>query len=350
MLLLDEPTASITQREAIILFDILRELRDSKSAILFVSHKLDEVFAICDRITVIRDGEVIINAVARTDLSQSDVITAMVGRSISFAQRQAGRESTAGAPVLELRGVATRFGHEDVTLALEPGHVVGFYGLVGAGRTELAKAIIGAAKISRGEVAYRGRPVHIRDPHVALLKYAIGYVSEDRKREGLILSHSVSHNVGITIWDRIQSLLGFITPEREVLRVAPVINAMDVKLSGFDQLVSQLSGGNQQKVSVAKWLASEVDILIIDEPTIGIDVRTKEEMYHLIEELAQLGKAILLISSDLTEIIRLSDRIVVMANKRIVLEVENSGDYQSLSQQVMFAIVSARPRGKEMAS
>jgi ribose transport system ATP-binding protein len=179
----------------------------------------------------------------------------------------------------------------------------------------------------------------VRDPRDALHAHRIGYVSEDRKGEGLILAHPIRQNVGITIWDRIQSWLGFITPDRERRRVAPVIASLAVRLASVDQPVGELSGGNQQKISVAKWLASDVDILIIDEPTIGVDVRTKEEMYLLIEALAADGKAVLVISSDLAEIIRISDRIAVMTGKRLVLDVANSGDYGSLSEHIMHAIV-----------
>ena len=345
VLLLDEPTASITEREASVLFDRLRELRDAGSGILFVSHKLDEVFALCDRMTVIRDGETILDAVPRAQVTQRDVVTAMVGRSISIVGRKAS-PAVAGAqhPVtpptrLELRDVATRFGHREINLSLRAGEVLGLYGLVGAGRTELARAIVGLDRITQGDLMLDGVKAVVRDPRDALHAHRIGYVSEDRKGEGLILAHPIRQNVGITIWDRIQSWLGFITPDRERRRVAPVIASLAVRLASVDQPVGELSGGNQQKISVAKWLASDVDILIIDEPTIGVDVRTKEEMYLLIEALAADGKAVLVISSDLAEIIRISDRIAVMTGKRLVLDVANSGDYGSLSEHIMHAIV-----------
>ena len=341
VLLLDEPTASITEREAAVLFERLRELRDAGSAILFVSHKLDEVFALCDRMTVIRDGETILDSVPTCDLTQKDVVTAMVGRSITFSGKQVVPPSrTAAVPArLELRGLATRFGHNGIDLALHTGEVVGLYGLVGAGRTELARAIVGLEPITRGEVLREGKPVRIRDPRVALHTDRIGYVSEDRKGEGIILSHAIRQNVGITIWDSIQSWFGYVSPDRERRRVGPVIDKLAVRLSSIEQPVGELSGGNQQKISVAKWLASDVDVLIIDEPTIGIDVRTKEDMYALIEALAAEGKAILVISSDLVEVVRISDRILVMARKRVVLDLPNSGDYASLSEHIMHAIV-----------
>jgi ribose transport system ATP-binding protein len=344
VLLLDEPTASITEREADVLFDILRELRDQGTAILFVSHKLEEVFSLCDRITVLRDGETILDGVERSTLTQADVITAMVGRSVVFAERRQAPPAPSGPPLLELDGVSTNLGHQDVSLAVPAARVVGLYGLVGAGRSELAKAIMGIGKVEGGRILLRGEPVRIRDPHEALQRHRIGYVSEDRKGEGLILSHPISRNVGITVWDRIKGALGFITPGAERRRVEPVVDKMDVKLASLDQPVGQLSGGNQQKVSVAKWLASDSDVLIIDEPTIGVDVRTKEEMYVLIEELAAEGLGVLLISSDLSEIVRLSDSILVMADNRIVAAMPNTGDYDILSHAIMDAIISAQPR------
>ena len=345
VLLLDEPTASITEREAGVLFDILRELRDHGSAIAFVSHKLEEVFALCDQITVLRDGETILEAVESPRLTQSDVITAMVGRSVSFAERRTKSESPPGPPLLELRNLATSLGHDDVSLSVPVGRVVGLYGLVGAGRSELAMAVMGLARIEGGQIVSRGEVVRIRNPHEALHTHRIGYVSEDRKSEGLILAHSVSRNVGITIWDRLSSRLGFITPAREQRSVTPVIEKMDVRLSSIDQPVGQLSGGNQQKVSVAKWLTSDIDLLIVDEPTKGVDIRTKEEMYLLIEELANRGMGVLLISSDLLEVIRLSDSILVMADKRLVAELENTGNYGMLSETIMEAIIAAQTNG-----
>jgi len=344
VLFLDEPTASITEREASVLFELLRELRDQGTAILFVSHKLEEIFALCDRVTVIRDGETILDARRRAELSENDVITAMVGRSMVLSGRNASQAGERKRALLEVRGLATRFGHRDVNLDLRPGEVAGLYGLVGAGRTELARAILGLDRIEAGELRLNGQVVQIANPHMALARHRIGYVSEDRKGEGLILPHSISHNVGITIWDRLKSAFSYITPQRERGRTGPMVEQLAVRMRDIDQPVGQLSGGNQQKVSVAKWLVADVDMLVIDEPTIGVDVRTKEEMYQLIEDLARQGKAILVISSDLAEIVRLSDVIHVMAGKRLVAEFGNMGNYAELSERIMKAIISSQAR------
>ncbi|MDX7953768.1 sugar ABC transporter ATP-binding protein [Lichenihabitans sp. Uapishka_5] len=340
VLLLDEPTASITEREAAVLFERLRELSRAGRAMLFVSHKLDEVFALCDRVTVIRDGRTILEAAPRADLTQKDVVTAMVGRSITFGSRPApSTAARSGPPRLELRGVSTAFGHTDINLDIRGGEVVGLYGLVGAGRTELARALLGLERITGGTVARDGVPIHIRDPRDALRQHRIGYVSEDRKGEGLILRHAIRHNVAITFWDRLAGALGFVTPGRERRAVGFTVERMAVRLASLDQPVGELSGGNQQKISVAKWLASDVDILIIDEPTIGVDVRTKEDMYGLVENAKTSGLAILVITSDLAEVIRISDRILVMAEKRVVHQTQNLGDYRTISEEILHAIV-----------
>ena len=216
---------------------------------------------------------------------------------------------------------------------------MGLYGLVGAGRSELARALIGLERITSGNVLRDGVPIRVRDPCEALLAHRIGYVSEDRKGEGLILRHSVRHNVGITLWERLAGILGFVTPRRERHGIAPTVDRMAVRFASLDQPVGELSGGNQQKISVAKWLASDVDVLVIDEPTVGVDVRTKEDMYSLIDHAKVGGVAVLVISSDLAEVIRISDRILVMAEKRIVHETRNVGTYRDLSEEILHAIV-----------
>lgn len=343
ILLLDEPTASLTEREAGRLFGTLRSLRDRGTAVVFVSHKLEEVFALCDTITILRDGATVLSGAPRADLTTSDVVTAMVGRDVTFTARDHHRPPDPSAPpALELEGVGTDFGHHDIHLRVGHGEIVGLYGLVGAGRSELARALLGAGRVT-GRVTVDGTPAKIRNTHDALHRYRIGYVSDDRKGDGLILQHSVAHNVGITVWDQI-ARAGYISDDRERRAVSSIVARMSVKLASLSQPVGQLSGGNQQKVSVAKWLAAEVEILIVDEPTIGVDVRTKDEMYALLEELAQRGVAILLISSDLAEVVRLSDRVAVMVESRIVDTMPNTGQYREMSELVMSRIVSTTPR------
>jgi ribose transport system ATP-binding protein len=340
VLFLDEPTSSISETDSEHLFAILRELRDRGTAIAFVSHKLEEVYGLCDRVTVLRDGRNVITGRRLAGISREDIVPAMVGRE-SRAPVTASRQRRTGPARLQLAGVATEYGHADVNLTVRAGEVVGLYGLVGAGRTELARALVGLARITGGTFSIDGKPARIRNPYDALRKYSLGYVSEDRKGEGLILSHSISRNVGITIWDRADGPLGRIS-ERAV---RPVVmrqsENLRLKMNSLSQAVSRLSGGNQQKVSLAKWLAAETEILLLDEPAVGIDVGAKAEVYGLVRGLADQGKAILLISSDLREIVQLADRIVVMGNFRMLGEIQNTGDYTSVSKAIMERITGA---------
>jgi len=336
VLFLDEPTSSISETDAEHLFTILRELRDRGTAIVFVSHKLEEVYGLCDRVTVLRDGRNVITGRRLADISRADIVRAMVGRQAQAASSgPASRRSGTGPVRLELKAVATEYGHQDVNLAVHAGEIVGLYGLVGAGRTELARCLVGLGRITGGTFSVDGSRAHIRNPYDALRKYSMGYVSEDRKGEGLILSHSISRNVGITIWDRVSHRFGQISERAVRPDVIRQAEHLRVRMSSVAQAVSRLSGGNQQKVSLAKWLAAETDILLLDEPTVGIDVGAKEEVHGLVRGLADQGKAILLISSDLREIVQLADRIAVMANFRLLGEIRNTGDYTSASKAIM---------------
>ena len=340
VLLLDEPTSSITEGESRHLFAILRDLRDQGTAIVFVSHKLEEVYALCDRVTVLRDGRNVVTARPLGEVTRDEVVYAMVGRAVDAAAAH-GRHAPTGATRLELDAVSTQYGHEGVSLSVHAGEIVALYGLVGAGRTELARCIVGLAKITAGTMLLDGEPVRVRNPYDALRHHALGYVSEDRKAEGLILRHSISRNVSITVWDKVRHRLGWLSEKRTRPAVEDPVERLGVKMQGLYQPVSGLSGGNQQKVSAAKWLAAEAEILVFDEPTVGIDVAAKEEMHQLLRELAGHGAAILLISSDLREVVRLADRILVMGSFRLLGEVESSGDYPSVSRAVMERITSS---------
>ncbi|MGP1396188.1 MAG: sugar ABC transporter ATP-binding protein [Inquilinaceae bacterium] len=338
ILLLDEPTASITPHETETLFALLRRLRDEGTAILFVSHKLEEVLALCDEVTVLRDGRLACVNTPIEGLRTGDLVQLMIGR--EGRASDIGPPAPSGAPsALELDGIATALGHRDVSLALRPGEIVGLYGLIGAGRSELAKAIVGADRVTAGTIRVDGRPVRIGSPGVALGRYGIGYVSEDRKGEGLILAHSITHNAAITIWRRLAGVLGFLTDRRERRAVAPVLDRLAVRAPSLSRPVGTLSGGNQQKVSVAKWLAAQARVLLVDEPTVGIDVETKAALHALIHELAhEHGVAVLLISSDLAEMVALADRILVMRDFGLAAEVAGSRDYPATSRRVMAAI------------
>ena len=333
VLLLDEPTASLTANESQVLFRILRRLRDDGVAIGFVSHKLEEVFDICDTVTVLRDGK---NACADSDLktlNRSDVVQMMIGRA-EMISRRAPRPRPQTPPYLELDDYASSAGHIGISMAIRPGEILGLYGLVGAGRSELAKAVLGLSRQTGGQVSIAGQPVAIRSVADAL-KLGIGYVSEDRKGEGLILLHSVLANAGITVWRRLANALGFLRDATIANRVGPVLRKLEVKTPSLHQVVGNLSGGNQQKVSVAKWIAADVKILIIDEPSVGIDIKTKAYLHDLIHELAEEGAAILLITSDLPEMVDVADRVLVMDGYRIRGEVENNRNYEHVSTAVM---------------
>ncbi|GAA2016193.1 sugar ABC transporter ATP-binding protein [Nakamurella flavida] len=348
ILLLDEPTASIGKDEVARLFELVRTLRENGTALLFVSHKLDEVFEIGDRITVIRDGRDVIEGAPLAEVGHDGLIEAMVGR--EFVQTEFPSRPPHGEVALELRGVSTAFGHRDVDLTVRRGEIVGLYGLVGAGRTELARSIVGLDPVLGGQVSVDGQATRIRTPGQALARHRMAYVSEDRKGEGLILSESIARNAGIAIWGALAAPGGFISSGRTRPAVQPPLETMNVKMRSSGQPVSDLSGGNQQKVSLAKWIAADVDILIVDEPTVGIDVGAKDEIHHLLWRMAAEGKAILLISSDMREIVQLSDRVLVMASGDLCADLPNTGAYDDMSQQVMGLIVRHDRSGASSAA
>ena len=337
ILLLDEPTASITEHEAAALFKLVRALRDDGVAIVFVSHKLSEIFAIADRVTVLRDGKNAATGTAMAEMTRQKLISLMIGREEQVA-RMGERRVDRSQIVLEAKALTTSAGHHEISFALRHGEILGLYGLVGAGRSELAHAILGEGGITGGELLIKGIPARIRDMHEALAKFRIGYVSEDRKQEGLILMHSIKDNVAITIWEQLAGWLGLIRPRREKAAVERFINRLEVRTPSLDRPVSNLSGGNQQKVSIAKWLAAAAEILIIDEPTVGIDIKTKSYLHELFGEIAREGVSILLISSDMAEMITLADRILVMHGFQIAGEVANDHVYESTSKTIMSCI------------
>ncbi|UCD79200.1 MAG: sugar ABC transporter ATP-binding protein [Desulfobacterales bacterium] len=337
ILLLDEPTASIAGNEIAILFKLLRRLKDEGVAILFVSHKLEEVFELCDKVTILRDGRNACQGVLIKELDKQKILAHMIGRDEDVSDI-GQRKYKLGSTKLELKDVSTAQGHHGINLQVKAGEVLGLYGLVGAGRSELAKAIMGAEQITGGEIRIDGKPARIKSVKDALQNWRIGYVSENRKEEGLILAHSVAKNTGITIWHRLGRVMSLFTDAMEHSAIKSFVEKLNVITPSLEQSVGNLSGGNQQKVSVAKWLAAQAEILIIDEPTVGIDIRTKSYLHRLIWNLAEQEVAVLLISSDMPEMVLLADRVVVMKDKQIVSDLPNSRQYEEMSSQIMNCI------------
>ena len=329
ILLLDEPTASLTIKEADNLFKILRKLKsDGDRAIIFVSHKLEEVLEICDKLSVLRDGKYI-DTKSCAGITKQDMIKMMIGRETkdNFLGFLDNHEEV----VLEVKGLnhEGKFGETD--FKLRRGEILGFYGLVGSGRTELARLIIGADKADAGTVLVYGKKARINSVSDCLGKYRIGYVSENRKEEGLILSDTVKTNICITVWKNIRNaILGLINIKKEETVAKEWVRELSVKTTGIQQTVLSLSGGNQQKLCFAKWLAADCDILIIDEPTVGVDVGAKENIHEMIWDLAKTkGKSIILISSDMPELIKLSRRILIFKNFNIANEITGLNDAQT---------------------
>ncbi|MGZ5471527.1 MAG: sugar ABC transporter ATP-binding protein [Nitrososphaeraceae archaeon] len=322
ILLFDEPTSSISETEAEKLFSILRGLKEKGIIILFVTHKLEEVFKICDRVTVLRDGKKIGTKIIN-EVNKQDLVKMMIGREEKIESFRS-KSVEKGNVLLEVKNMIKEHKSEDVSFKLYKGEILGFYGLVGAGRTELVRLMIGEDKKQSGDVFLNGKKIKVKSIGDSLYKYRIGYVTENRKEEGLLLNSTILTNIGITIWPKIASrILRFIDSKKERSHAQNMVKQLDVKTTGLDQLVQKLSGGNQQKVSIAKWLGAECDIIIFDEPTIGVDVGAKEYIHKLIFNLAQMeGKSIILISSDMPEIIKLANRIYVFRDKKIIGEIE----------------------------
>jgi len=311
IIIMDEPTSSLTATEVERLFEIVERLRARNVAIIFVSHRLDEVFRICDRVHILRDGRDAGTLNVR-ETSREEIIARMVGRDLGslFVKESA----SIGETVLEAIDVSTSWGIQNVSFTLRAGEILGFAGLIGAGRTELMKAIFGIDEITSGTIKINGTEATIRGPFDAIA-HGIGYVSEDRKDEGLILEMSVRHNVTLAGLGAFNPT-GWISDVRENEITGRFIDDLNIRTPNQEQHVMNLSGGNQQKVVLSKWLAIKPRILILDEPTRGIDVAAKKEIHRIISDLAGEGVAIVLISSELPEILAMSDRIVVMHEGR----------------------------------
>ncbi len=319
LIVMDEPTASLGLSEIEELFRVIRELRARGVSIVYISHRLDEIFAICDRVTVMRDGAVVdTRVVAQSDIGT--LVHMMVGRNLERALRTPNPHPE-NAELLRVTGLTRRGVFEDVSFGVRRGEIYGLGGVVGSGRTEVARAIFGADPLDAGEIAIDGRRVRITSPRDAV-RNGIAMLTEDRKAEGLVLGLPVRENIALAVLDRIGRAFGFIPPARERSLAHEYITSLRIRTPGGEALTVNLSGGNQQKVVLAKWLAVQPKLLIFDEPTRGVDVGAKAEIYALIRELVAKGMAVIVISSELPELLSLSDRIGVLKRGRMVVELE----------------------------
>ncbi len=321
ILFLDEPTASLSPGETRRLFDFVQRQKAAGVSIVFISHRLEELRGLVDRVTILRDGRHVLTESA-DDLSDGDIIRAMVGRDISF-RRAPAPTCAPGAVRLSVDRLSATGMFGDVGFKLRAGEIVGMAGLVGAGRTEVALGIMGLLPRVRGEVTVDGVPMPRRTPQ-AMREAGVAYVPEDRDHTGLVPSHSIRENLTIAILGRL-SRRGFIVRRRERARTADLIRQLQIKVGTMDDAVSTLSGGNRQKVVIGKWLATGPKVFIMDEPTHGIDVGTKAHVHALIRDLAANGAAVLVISSDLPEVLALSHRILVMRNGRLTGQLDGDG-------------------------
>ncbi len=314
VLIMDEPTAALSQKEAEHLFSAIRRLRAQGSAIIYISHRMEEVYDLSDRLSVLRDGATT-GTWAMRDIMPQQVVAQMVGRELEENEAAPSREP--GATVLEVKNLSRHPVHE-VSFEVRAGEVVGLAGLVGAGRTEIARLIAGADRLQTGQIRLNGTAVRLASPAQAIA-HGVGLVPEDRKHQGLVLGMSVQDNISFAV---LQSLarLGWLSTLMCEQLADRYIQEMRIRTPARQQAVGTLSGGNQQKVVLGKWLARDCKLLILDEPTRGVDVGAKAEIYRLIEDQVAAGKAVLLISSDLPELLRLSTRVLVISAGRLVAE------------------------------
>ena len=331
VIIFDEPSAALTEAEIEELFKIIRDLRERQLGIVYISHRMDEIKVITDRVTVMRDGGYVGTLITK-DCTKEDIINMMVGRVIYEDPKTESQVAKDAPVVLKVEHLNAGRMVQDVSFELHKGEILGFSGLMGAGRTETMRALFGADPKQSGDIYISGEKVDIKTPKDAV-SHGIGYLSEDRKRFGIIVDKTVAENSTMASLDEYMKGL-FIDKKKEKEVAQKYVDILKTKTPGVDQLVVNLSGGNQQKVVIAKWLVRNCDILIFDEPTRGIDVGAKSEIYHLMNELVAEGKSIIMVSSEMTEILRMSDRIVIMCEGRKTGEL---GIEEATQERIMHA-------------
>ena len=320
VLIMDEPTSSLTATEAHSLFALVQRLKDRGISIIYISHRMDEIFRISDRITVLRDGRHIVTE-ETAKLTMNQVIDAIVGQSMEQAfEWQERVVDRSVPPLLQVRNLCSGTRVHDVSFDLYPGEILGLAGLMGSGRTELARALFGIDRASKGEILIRGQTVDLSSPE-ASIDAGISLVPEDRRIQGLVLDHTVKNNLLLPLLDRLDHA-GLIDDRRGDRLAVSIVEEMRIKTRSIGTTVRLLSGGNQQKVVIGKWLATEPDILIMDEPTAGVDIQAKTEILGVIRALADSGKGIVVISSELVELLAVSDRLLVLREGRVTREID----------------------------
>jgi ribose transport system ATP-binding protein len=338
LLVMDEPTAALSDTEIEALFDVIRSLSVEGVPVIYISHRLKEIFAIADRVTVMRDGRTVgTREVKGTDVNE--LIHLMVGRSI--AEQIPKRMVSMGGPVLEVEGVSRAGALNPISLSVRSGEILGVAGLMGSGRTELARAIFGADQVDSGAVRVGGRPLPGRHPRASIAA-GMGFLTEDRKQQGLVLQRSVAENITLTILDDF-SRFGVLDLSGERARATEQVDKLRIRTASLDQETKSLSGGNQQKVVLARWLAARCRVLLFDEPTRGIDVGAKAEIYELIGELVEHGVAVVLISSEMPELLGLADRVAVMHEGSLQGILPRS---EATQERIMELALGERPQPK----
>ncbi|WP_073156925.1 sugar ABC transporter ATP-binding protein [Seinonella peptonophila] len=325
IIIMDEPTSALSSRETEVLFRLIEQLKAEGVAIIYISHRMDELFRISDEITVLRDGE-FIDTVKTKETDVNQLVQMMVGRELKdiYPKRN---YSIGTEQLLEVNGLTRKGLFEDISFSVKKGEIVGLFGLVGAGRSDLANAIFGINKAEKGTIKIRGQEVQIAKPQDAI-KNKIAFITENRREQGLVISQTVKRNVTMVNLDQLLSKGRLIKEKKENSIAREAISNLKIKTSSIEQKVNNLSGGNQQKIVLAKWLETKPEILILDEPTRGVDIGAKHEIYNIMRELASNGVGIVMISSELSEVLFMSDRMLIMTDKKIVKELSPSSTSQ----------------------
>jgi methyl-galactoside transport system ATP-binding protein len=324
VVIFDEPTSSLSDNEVEALFRIMNDLRDKGVTMVYISHKMDEIKRIADDITVMRDGTYV-GTWPAAELTTDQIIEKMVGRELTNVYPE--RTNTPGEVVMEVKGLSSihEKSFQNVSFKLKKGEILGFGGLVGAQRTELMEGIFGIRNVASGEVYMNGKKLHIKHP-IDAMNAGIGLITEDRRGNGIFGCLSIKDNVGVSVYNKYLKAK-FVLDHKKINKVVDDnIKRLSIKTPSMKEHISNLSGGNQQKVIISRWLANDPDVLIMDEPTRGIDVGAKHEIYEIMNELASQGKAIIMISSEMPELLGMSDRICVMCNGKLTGELENPED------------------------